>query len=336
MGRSYSHLTQSEREEISRGLASGATFQAIAQRLGRSKGTVHREVVRNAPDRDGYRSVEAGSAARQRASRPRRPRKLAAGPLWERVVSLLRLGWSPEQVAGRLRRDYPEDMSMRASHETIYLALYIMPRGELRRDLLALMRRGHKTRRPRGRGADRRGKIPDMVSIHERPEEVEDRSVPGHWEGDLIKGARNASAVGTLVERTTRLTILARLDGATAHEARLGFQRRFRRVPKPLRKSLTYDQGKEMAEHQTLSENLKIRVFFADPHSPWQRGTMENTNGLLRQYLPKGKDLSQFSQRDLNTIADRLNTRPRKTLNFDTPLEAFQALLENPSVALGP
>lgn len=336
MGRGYSHLTQSEREEISRGLASGVTFQTIAQRLGRSKGTVCREVARNAPDRDAYRSVEAGSAARQRASRPRRPRKLAAGPLWEMVVSLLRLGWSPEQVAGRLRRDYPEDMSMRASHETIYLALYVMPRGELRRDLLALMRRGHKARRPRGCGADRRGKIPDMISIHERPEEVEARRVPGHWEGDLIKGAKNASAVGTLVERTTRLTLLARLDGATAHEARLGFQRRFRRVPQPLRKSLTYDQGKEMAEHQSLSENLKIRVFFADPHSPWQRGTMENTNGLLRQYLPKGKDLSQFSQRDLNTIAERLNTRPRKTLNFDTPLEAFQALLENPGVALGP
>lgn len=336
MGRGYSHLTPNEREEISRGLALGASFHAIAQRLGRSKGTVCREVARNAPDRDGYRSVEAGSAAHQRASRPRRPRKLGPGPLWARVISLLRLGWSPEQVAGRLRRDYPDDMSMRASHETIYLALYIMPRGGLRRELLALLRRGHKTRHPRGRGADRRGKIPDMVSIHERPQEAEDRRVPGHWEGDLIKGARNASAVGTLVERTTRLVLLARLDGATAHEARLGFQRRLRRVPQPLRKSLTYDQGKEMAEHTALSENLRIRVFFADPHSPWQRGTMENTNGLLRQYLPKGEDLSQFSQRDLNTIAERLNTRPRKTLDFATPLEAFHLLLENPGVALGP
>ena len=331
----YGHLTQLEREESSRGVAAGASLRAITRRLGRSHETVSREVRRNAQGSPQYRATQAAVAAHQRARKPRRAWKLACPGLWKEVVGLLREGLSPEQIAGRLRKDYPDDMSHRVSHETIYAALYVQPRGELRRQLLALLRQGRKARRPKSRGQDRRGQIPNMTSIHERPAEVEGRQVPGHWEGDIIKGARNASAVGTLVERTTRLVVLAKLNSTIAEEARRAFQRRLRRIPEGLRRTLTYDQGKEMAEHETLAENLRIRVFFADPHSPWQRATMENTNGLLRQYLPKGTDLSGYSQHDLDIIAKKLNTRPRKTLEFATPLEAFDELLQNPSGALG-
>jgi IS30 family transposase len=219
-------------------------------------------------------------------------------------------------------------MQKHLSAETIYVALYVLPRGALRSELLA-------ARRPRSRGTDRRGQIPNMTPIAERPAEVATRIVPGHWEGDLIKGARNSSAIGTLVERTTRLVLLARLEGTDAGSACEGFTKKLRHVPAPLRKTLTYDRGKEMAEHERLAERLTIRVFFADPYSPWQRGTNENTNGLLRQYLPKGTDLSGYTQRELNTIAHRLNTRPRKCLNWATPLEAFTQLRHHSPVALG-
>ena len=201
--------------------------------------------------------------------------------------------------------------------------------------LLTALRQARKTRRPRSRGTDRRGQIPNMTPIAERPTNVATRTVPGHWEGDLLKGARNGSAVGTLVERTTRLVLLARMDGTDATSARQGFTKKLRHVPALLRKTLTYDQGKEMAEHARLAQQLKIQVFFADPHSPWQRGTNENTNGLLRQYLPKGTDLSGYTQRELNAIADRLNTRPRKCLNFATPLEVYAPVRHHSPVALG-
>jgi IS30 family transposase len=219
--------------------------------------------------------------------------------------------------------------------ETIYAALYVLPRGTLRSELLATLRHARKARRPRSRGMDRRGQIPHMTSIAERPAEVATRTVPGHWEGDLIKGARNDSAVGTLVERTTRLVILARMEGTDATSARQGFTKKLRHVPALLRKTLTYDRGKEMAEHERLAQRLSIQVFFADPYSPWQRGTNENTNGLLRQYLPKGTDLSGYTQRALNVIAHRLNTRPRKCLNFATPLEVYAQLRHHSPVALG-
>jgi IS30 family transposase len=226
-------------------------------------------------------------------------------------------------------------MRKRLSAETIYVALYVLPRGTLRTELLAALRQARKARRPRARGKDRRGQIPNMTPIAERPADVGTRTVPGHWEGDLMKGARNGSAVGSLVERTTRLVILARLDGTDAVSAREGFTRKLKHVPAPLRKTLTYDRGKEMAEHECLAQRLAIQVFFADPHSPWQRGTNENTNGLLRQYLPKGTDLSGYTQRTLNTIAHRLNTRPRKCLNWATPLEVFTQLRHHSPVALG-
>ena len=226
-------------------------------------------------------------------------------------------------------------MSKQLAAETIYSALYVLPRGALRTELLAALRQARKTRRPRARGRDRRGQIPNMTPITERPADVATRTVPGHWEGDLLKGARNGSAVGTLVERTTRLVLLAKMDGTDATSAYQGFTKKFRHVPAPLRKTLTYDRGKEMAEHERLAQRLAIQIYFSDPHSPWQRGTNENTNGLLRQYLPKGTDLSRYTQRELNAIALRLNTRPRKCLGFATPLEFYAHVRHYSPVALG-
>ena len=219
---------------------------------------------------------------------------------------------------------HPGDAALRASHETVYLALYALPRGELRKCLLACLRQGRTARRPRGRGQDRRGSLCNMASIHERPAEAEGRQVPGHWEGDLIKGAGNRSAVGTLVERTSRYVVLARMDGTGADAALEGFARKLRRVPACVRKTLTYDQGKEMARHEELARRTGVRVYFADPRSPWQRPSNENANGLIREYLPKGTDLSGVSQAELNAIARRLNNRPRKVLGFRTPAEVFQ------------
>ena len=307
--RSYRHMSAEERETLSLGLARGHSLRMMATVLGRAPSTVSRESARNTVRGRPYRACTAQVQAAARACQPRRPRKLLDPWLWQYVRTHLTQGCSPEQIAGRLRRAYPDDMRKQLSAETIYAALYVLPRGTLRSTLLAALRQARKARRPRARGTDRRGQIPNMTPIAERPAEVASRTVPGHWEGDLIKGARNGSAVGTLVERTTRLVILARMEGTDARSAREGFTKKLRHVPAPLRKTLTYDRGKEMAEHERLAERLAIRVFFADPYSPWQRGTNENTNGLLRQYLPKGTDLSGYTQRELNAIAHRLNTR---------------------------
>ncbi len=282
--------------------------------------------------------IGAGTAhtlARARACQPRRPRKLMDPWLWQYVRSHLAEGCSPEQIAGRLRHAYPDDMGKQLSAETIYAGLYVLPRSALRSALLAPLRQARKARRPRARGTDRRGQIPNMTPIAARPAEVATRMVPGHWEGDLIKGARNGSAVGTLVERTTRLVLLARMDGTDATSARKGFTKTLRHVPALLRKTLTYDRGNERAEHEQLAQRLAIQVFFADPYSPWQRGTNENTNGLLRQYLPKGTDLSGYTQQELNAIAHRLNRRPRKCLDVAPPLEVYAHLRPHAPVALG-
>ncbi len=244
-------------------------------------------------------------------------------------------GLLPEQIAGRLRRAYPDDMGKHLSEETIYAALYVLPRGTLRSELLATLRQARKARRPRSRGKDQRGQLPNLTPIAERPADVATRAGPGHWEGDLLKGARNGSAVGTRVERTTRLVLLARMDGTDATSAYRGFTKKLRHVPAPLRKTLTDDRGKEMAEHERLAHRRSIQVFFADPHSPWHRRTNENTNDLLRQYLPKGTDLSGYTQRALNAIAHRLNTRPRKCLGFATPLKVYASLRHHSPVALG-
>ena len=246
---------------------------------------------------------------------------------WGAVRTLLDWKWSPQQIAATLKRVFPNEPERHVSHETIYTAIYAQPRGELRRQLVACLRQGRSTRLPRTRGTDRRGQIPDMVSIHVRPPEVDDRVMPGHWEGDFIKGAGNKSSVGVLVERTSRLVLLAKMVDATAASALAGFSAKLNSIAEPMRHSLTYDQGKELSRHKDLTARTGVAVYFCDPHSPWQRGTCENTNGLLRQYLPKGTDLSVFSQDDLDGIADSLNNRPRATHDWLTPLQVFSQTL---------
>jgi IS30 family transposase len=304
MGTNYEHLTAEERATLMVMRADGCSQRAVARCLGRSPSTISRELARNA------------SCCKPVGDR------IAILP-YDASLDYLREGWSPEQIAGRLKRAWPDDQSKTVSHETIYTALYAMPRGGLRKDLIACLRHGRAKRRPRSRGQDRRGQIPDMLSLHVRPPEVEDRLVPGHWEGDLIKGARNQSAVGTLVERTSRLVLLARMEGATAEAALAGFTCILNRVHMPMRKTLTYDQGKEMSRHKDLTAVTGVAVYFADPHSPWQRGSNENTNGLLRHYLPKGTDLSGLTQEELDAIAWKLNTRPRKLHGFRSPIEVY-------------
>lgn len=335
MGQYYSHLNATEREEISRCLALGWSYRAIARALQRNVSSVCREVSRHASRPHWYRAALAHRRALRLARCPRRARKLCQPWLARHVQRALFAGWSPEQIAARLKHDYPHDMGKRISHESIYAAIYIIPRGELRRTFLACLRQHRKRRRPRSRGTDRRGQIPNRTAIALRPPELDTRRVPGHWEGDLLKGQANRSAVGTLVERTTRLLLLARMPGLDSDSVCRGFADKLGRVPQPLRKSLTYDQGREMARHERLAQKLSLQTYFADPHSPWQRGSNENTNGLLRQYLPRSINLAALSQRDLNMIAERLNNRPRKTLDWLTPNEAWAAQLQSLNVALG-
>ena len=324
-----------QRNQIQRGLNQGLSIRGIARQLGRSPSTISREIQRGRVE-ETYDAV----CGRQEAQRRRRKgvRKLTEGsPLTLAVThAIQQRKWSPEQIAGRLRMDYPEDKQWHVSHETIYQFIYAHPAGELRKALIAGLRRGHSKRKPRTRGKDRRGGITNMRSIRERPEEAQAREVPGHWEGDLIKGAFNASAIGTLVDRSSRFVILARVADATAEAILESFTRRLRTLPKSFRQTLTYDQGREMARHQELERNTGIRVYFADPHSPWQRPTNENTNGLLRQYFPKGTDLSEYSQRRLTQVAEELNNRPRKSLGFRTPAEVMAQQIRqlNSGVAL--
>ena len=337
MGKNYKQLSLEERTMIQTQLSMGIKPGRIAQALGRSASTLSRELKRNGwvrpqqprcPGRPrlagGYRAETAHTLACASSVKQRVERRLRAGTaLWDHVMRYLKAGYSPEQIAGTLAAVHPDLPSLQVSHETIYTAIYAMPRGELRTEVIGWLRFGHAKRRPRARGEDRRGKIPDMVSIHDRPPEIEERLVPGHWEGDLIKGAYNRSAVGTLVERTTLFTVLARMDNASAESAVKGFGHVLNRIEAQKRLSLTYDQGREMAAHQQLTFDTGVKVYFADPHSPWQRGINENTNGLLRQYLPKGSDLSGFDQDELDEIAWKLNTRPRKSLGFKCPAELF-------------
>jgi transposase, IS30 family len=324
MGTSYEHLTAEDRSTLMLMCAEGSSQRAIARNLGRSPSTISRELARTSSTAKPYDASQAGKQALAMRHEPRRSSKLAPDTVLFCVVEdYLREGWSPEQIAGMLKRAWPDDASKTVSHETIYTALYVMPRGGLRKELIACLRHGRGGRRPRSRGQDRRGQIPDMLSLHVRPPEVEDRLVPGHWEGDLIKGARNQSSVGTLVERTSRLVLLARMTAATAEAALESFTEILNRVHAPMRKTLTYDQGKEMSRHKDLTAATGVTVYFADPHSPWQRGSNENTNGLLRQYLPKGTDLSGLTQDELDAIAWKLNTRPRKIHGFRSPIEVY-------------
>ena len=335
MGKTYCHLTAEERGVIAFLKQRKETLACIAQALGRAKSTIGRELRRNGhryagivvmgrPPLRGYDPVRAGRRAERLRGRPRRVRKLRRGaPLWCQVERLLRRRWSPQQIAGKLRQDHPCRPDRQVSHQTIYNAIYAMPRGGLRRELTLWLRHKRAARRRSDGSPERRGKLTDLPSIHTRPKQAEARQVPGHWEGDLIKGAGNRSSVGTLVDRSTLFVLLVRMQGATAQDALAGYSRTFNALPAAWRKTLTYDQGKEMARHRELTARTGIKVYFADPHSPWQRGICENINGLLREYLPKGEDLSAYSQKQLNQIAYSLNTRPRKTLGFRAPLEVF-------------
>jgi len=317
-------LTLADREEISRSLARGDSFTVIAAGLGRSVSTVSREVAANG-GRDGYRAQAAHRRARARACRPKVP-KLACPRLAGVVTEWLLEWWSPQEIARRLRIEFPHDPMMRVSHETIYQSLFVQGRGELRRELTRCLRSGRATRRPqRGAGSAR---ITDMVSISERPAEVEDRGVPGHWEGDLILGRSNRSAVGTLVERSTRYVLLLHLpNGRDAVHVEAAMREAITALPGQLARTITWDQGTEMARHAEFTMATGIPIFFCDPHSPWQRGSNENTNGLLRQYMPKGTDLSVHTAGDLARFAASLNNRPRATLGYMKPSEKLAELL---------
>ncbi len=316
-----------EREEVSRGLAGGESLRSIAGRLGRAPSSVSREVARNGGRRR-YRACRADRDALGRAHRPK-PAKLATCPRLRQVVEAkLELRWSPQEISGWLVRTFPDDAEMRVSHETIYLSLFVQARGALRKELTRYLRRGHATRRPRGHTVMHgQGQIRQMLNIRERPADVEDRAVPGHWEGDLLCGSAG-TAITTLVERKTRFVMLVALP--KNHRADVvadALTATVKTLPVALRRSLTWDQGKEMAEHARFSVDSGVTVYFCDPRSPWQRGSNENTNGLLRQYFPKRTSLAPFNQADLDRVADEFNGRPRQTLQWMTPSEALDDAL---------
>ena len=319
-------LRPQEREEISRGIATGRSIRRIAVSLGRASSTVSREVKRNG-GRSVYRASEAEACAWQRALRPK-PCRLATHPeLRWRVARKLALQWSPEQISGWLKREFPADEGTQVSHETIYRSLFVQTRGVLKKELMAHLRTARQMRQPKG-GTEKigLGQIVDAVSIRERPAEAEDRAVPGHWEGDLVSGTNNSHMV-TLVERHTRFAMLIKVPGKDTAAVVGALSRHVRKLPRELRRSLTWDRGKEMADHKNFTIATDVQVYFCDPRSPWQRGSNENTNGLLRQYFPRGTDLSVYSQAYLNRIALRLNQRPRKTLGFETPADKLRAVL---------
>jgi IS30 family transposase len=334
MKKIYKHISLSDRTLLQTQLQQGFSPARIAKSLGRHRSSITRELARNGwkpnpsvrsvgrpPLAGGYSSSQAHQRSERLAKVARVNRKLIIdNPLWLRVYDGLQQGLSPEQIAGTMAR---MNEPIRLCHETIYQAIYVMPKGELRTEMIALLRFGHNKRRPRARGTDRRGQIPNMTSIDQRPADIAERLIPGHWEGDHIKGAANRSQVGTLVERKTRFVALVKLSNGTAQATTEGFGKILKRFDVDMRRSLTYDQGREMAQHAQLTEDTGIKVYFAHPHSPWERGQNENTNGLLRQYLPKGEDLSRFSQQELDAVAWKLNTRPRKTLGWKCPAELF-------------
>ena len=323
--RSSMALSLSEREEISRGIASDESMRSIATRLGRAPSTISREIQRNGGDGK-YRAARADMKAWERASRPKNC-KLAGSPWLRRAIEIkLRVNWSPEQIAGWLKREHPGDESKHVSHETIYRSLFIQARGVLKKELLQYLRSERTMRKPIhvGQLEDGRGKIPHAISISERPATVEDRAVPGHWEGDLIAGTNN-SYIATLVERHTRYVTLVKIDDKRTESVVTELIKQAKKLPSEFYQSLTWDRGTEMKDHQRFTLATDIKVYFCDPQSPWQRGSNENTNRLLRQYFPKGTDLSIHSQSKLNAVARQLNERPRKTLDFETPAERFNA-----------
>lgn len=323
----YKRLSYEEREEITLCLSHGWSYHDIASHLSRSVSTISREVGRNSTHWLSYRAGIAQKRTQRRWKRAQR-RLDCNDRLRCWVFQRLRWCWSPEQIARKLKSEFPDDPLMRISHESLYTYLYVLPRGELRKELLNCLRRHHKQRRPRKVGPARIGKITDMLSIEERPAEVADRTIPGHWESDLIIGRMNQSALGTLVERTTRTLILVPLKKKTAADVRRAFARQMKTLPKQMRLSMTHDQGIEMNEHKLFTQQTKIKVYFAHPHSPWERGTNENTNGLLRQFFPKGTDFNEISYYRIKRVQHLMNGRPRKVIGWKTPYEAMQELLQ--------
>ncbi len=322
--RSPRHLSLAEREDLLRGLLAGDSLRQIAAQLGRAPSTVSREVGRNGHRRC-YRVSRAEDAATRHARRPKPYKLVENAALRAEVERKLALKWSPQQISARLVRDYPDDAEMRVSHETIYRSLFVQARGALRKELAACLRTGRTQRRPHKRTQHSgTGRLREMVMISDRPAEASDRAIPGHWEGDLIIGKGNRSAIGTLVERSSRYVMLVHLpNGRTAEAVRFALTRQIRRLPAELRRTLTWDQGKEMAEHAKFSVATNVKVFFCDPHSPWQRGSNENANGLLRQYFPKNQDLSTVTRANLAAVARELNSRPRQALDWMKPCEVF-------------
>jgi IS30 family transposase len=325
----YNRLNFLEREEISRDLAYGLSIRGIAAVLGRSPSTISREIRFNAVHIRYYRAFFGQQRANNIRRKNRRKRRLDQNPeLRDLVFKYLLRKWSPQQIANRLKFLYPNNMDMQISHEAIYSYIYVLPKGELKRRVLLALRNHHKARRKKKpKKCGKLGPIQNYLSIEERPAEVADRIVPGHWEGDMLVGKRNMTAIGTLVETTTRMTFLVKLRNLDANTVRKSFEQEFCQLPEGLKKTLTYDQGPEMSGHRLFTRNTNITVYFAHPRSPWERGTNENTNALLRQYFPKGTDFSKISKNELKTVQDELNDRPRQTLAWQTPHEKFAELL---------
>ena len=333
----YKRLSDLEREEISRMLSQKYSFRNIAKVLNRNESTISREIKAGSCNKHTYRSVKAQNRARRNASK----RKLGKHrlndnqKLWSYIQKKLKKKkWSPRQIAEELKIDYPRDMTMQISPEAIYTYIYVLPRGSLKKELTACLRRNHKRRYKQSRGVKTERKLEDMLSIEERPKEVEDRIIPGHWEGDLIIGKNNRSALGTLVERTTRTTILIQVKNKEAETVAKAFAKEVKKLPKQMRLSMTYDQGREMAKHKLFTDITGVKVYFAHPRSPWERGTNENTNGLIRQFFPKGTDFNKVSRYEVKKVQDLLNGRPRQTLNFRKPFDVFNELINNSAVAL--
>lgn len=327
-------FTLAEREELSRLLSQGRLFTDIANQLSKDKSTVSREVGRKGMDRCSYRAHKAHRHHLKQKQKQGRKRKIDQNSeLKQFVFDKLKLRWSPDQIAQELKALYPDNETMQVSHEAIYTYIYVLPRGSLKKELLSYLRQQKKYRRRKGnkqsRKDEKRGQIPEMISIEERPKEVENRAIAGHWEGDLILGKWKRSALGTLVERTTRTVILVPLVNKDAESVRKSFAREMKKLPVQMKLSLTYDQGKEMSEHKLFTKDTKIKVYFAHPGSPWERGTNENTNGLIRQFFPKGTEFDKVSRRKIKHVQNLLNGRPRRALDYRKPYEVFNALINN-------
>ena len=325
----YQRLGLDEREEISRMLAQGCSLNSIAKSLGRYASTISREVLGGSCNKYTYRAGKAQRRADRNASKRKRDKRLLDSlPRLKRYIHRkLRRKWSPVQIAEELKIDYPFDMTMRIAPETIYTYLYVLPRGSLKKELLSCLRQNRKRRHKQGRGVQNERKIEDMLSIEERPKEVESRIIPGHWEGDLIVGKNNRSALGTLVERTSRTTILIPIKNREAETVAKAFAKEVKKLPIQMKLSMTYNQGREMARHKLFTNITGVKVYFAHPRSPWERGTNENTNGLIRQFFPKGTDFHKVSRYEVKKVQDLLNGRPRQALNFQKPYQVFNQLI---------